>query len=57
MDKIIKVLLLFCTIFQFSYAQTDSTATFDVAGNCGLCKQRIEKAAKNKRRKQRQYGT
>lgn len=48
MDKIIKVLLLFCTIFQFSYAQTDSTATFDVAGNCGLCKQRIEKAAKIK---------
>ncbi len=29
-----------------SYAQSDSTITFDVAGNCGMCKQRIEKASK-----------
>ncbi|NGM60368.1 TonB-dependent receptor plug domain-containing protein [Sphingobacterium sp. SGG-5] len=29
----------------FTYAQTDSAAVFDVAGNCGLCKKRIENAA------------
>ena len=35
------------TVLSFSiYAQTDSTATFEVAGNCGMCKDRIEKAAK-----------
>ena len=31
-----------------SFAQTDSTSTFEVSGVCGMCKQRIEKAAKRK---------
>ncbi len=29
-----------------TYAQTETNINFQVAGNCGLCKQRIEKAAK-----------
>lgn len=33
---------------MLTYAQTDTTINFTVAGNCGLCKQRIEKAAKIK---------
>jgi len=37
--------LLFISIYTFSFAQQDSTATFEVAGNCAMCKQRIEKAA------------
>ncbi len=40
------VLVLFLLgLNGFTYAQTDSTAIFDVAGNCGLCKKRIENAA------------
>ena len=31
-----------------SFAQSESRMTFELAGNCGLCKQRIEKAAKIK---------
>ncbi|WP_437920886.1 TonB-dependent receptor domain-containing protein [Sphingobacterium sp. LRF_L2] len=38
-------LILFCL---FSFGQTNNTITFEVGGNCGLCKQRIEKAAKIK---------
>src|SRR5690606_11112906 len=40
------VTLLFISIYTFSFAQQDSTITFEVAGNCAMCKQRIEKAAK-----------
>lgn len=40
------ILFFFVHIHLLSLAQTDSTITFPVAGNCGLCKQRIEKAAK-----------
>ena len=39
------LLALFTVILYPSFAQTEGTATFEVAGNCGLCKQRIEKAA------------
>lgn len=40
-------LLVFFSFLTITlYAQSDSTTTFDVAGNCGMCKQRIEKAAK-----------
>ncbi|MEO5967886.1 MAG: cation transporter, partial [Ferruginibacter sp.] len=31
-----------------SFAQTDSTSTFEVSGVCAMCKQRIEKSAKIK---------
>ncbi len=41
-------ILFFIHISTFSFAQRDSSITFEVAGNCGLCKQRIEKAAKIK---------
>src|SRR5690606_5687353 len=39
------LILFFLGSNEFTYAQTDSTAVFDVAGNCGLCKKRIENAA------------
>ncbi|GHE23686.1 TonB-dependent receptor domain-containing protein [Sphingobacterium griseoflavum] len=41
-------ILFFIHLAILSFAQGDSTVTFEVAGNCGLCKQRIEKAAKIK---------
>lgn len=41
-------ILLFLHITFAAFAQSNSSITFDVAGNCGLCKQRIEKAAKIK---------
>ncbi|MBD1431166.1 carboxypeptidase-like regulatory domain-containing protein [Sphingobacterium litopenaei] len=37
---------LFTVLTTNIFAQTDSTATFEVSGNCGMCKSRIEKAAK-----------
>lgn len=40
------ITLLFITIYTSSFAQQDSTINFEVAGNCALCKQRIEQAAK-----------
>lgn len=40
------ITLLFISIYTISSAQQDSTITFEVAGNCAMCKQRIEKAAK-----------
>ena len=39
------VLALFTVLSSSIYAQSDSTSTFEVAGNCGMCKKRIEKAA------------
>src|SRR5690606_27753981 len=39
------LILFFLGSNEFTYAQTDSTAVFDVAGNCGMCKKRIENAA------------
>ncbi|TJZ61209.1 TonB-dependent receptor [Sphingobacterium olei] len=41
----LSLLLLILTVGQKSFAQSDSTAHFEVAGNCGMCKNRIEKAA------------
>ena len=40
------ILLLFINIYTLSFAQKNSSISFDVAGNCGMCKQRIEKSAK-----------
>lgn len=40
------ITLLFISIYTIGFAQQDSTITFEVAGNCAMCKQRIEKAAK-----------
>jgi outer membrane receptor for ferrienterochelin and colicins len=47
MKNYIKLLLLalFTLLSSSIYAQSDSTSTFEVAGNCGMCKKRIEKAA------------
>jgi len=44
----ITTLIFFLSSYTSSFAQQSSTITFDVAGNCGMCKQRIEKAAKIK---------
>lgn len=42
--------ILLISIFSFTSftlkAQTKKTETFNVSGNCGMCKSRIEKAAK-----------
>lgn len=48
MNFLYKSISLFILVFltQFSFAQTDSVAVFDVLGNCGMCKKRIETAAK-----------
>lgn len=40
------ILLFLINIYTPSFAQKNTSITFDVAGNCGMCKQRIEKAAK-----------
>ena len=39
------ITLLFISFYTGGFAQQDSTITFEVAGNCAMCKQRIEKAA------------
>ena len=39
--------LLFMGFFGLTaYSQSTESATFEVAGNCGMCKTRIEEAAK-----------
>jgi periplasmic mercuric ion binding protein len=43
--KISSLLVLFMAIATVSIAQT-KTETFKVSGNCGMCKSKIEKAAK-----------
>ncbi|QBQ42395.1 TonB-dependent receptor [Sphingobacterium psychroaquaticum] len=40
--------LVLVTLYSTTFAQKATSITFDVAGNCGMCKQRIEKAAKVK---------
>ena len=40
------ITLLFISMYAVSFAQQERTITFEVAGNCAICKQRIEKAAK-----------
>ncbi|TDQ82816.1 TonB-dependent receptor domain-containing protein [Sphingobacterium yanglingense] len=48
MNTIYKVasFIIFIFITQVTVAQTLSTAVFEVPGNCGMCKKRIETAAK-----------
>src|SRR5690606_7339058 len=40
------ITLLFISMYAVSFAQQERTITSEVAGNCAICKQRIEKAAK-----------
>ncbi|TDS15885.1 TonB-dependent receptor domain-containing protein [Sphingobacterium paludis] len=42
------LILAFTLIYTATFSQQRDTIQFEVAGNCGLCKQRIEKAAKIK---------
>lgn len=44
--KIFSTVILFCAIASTSYAQKTKTETFKVSGNCGMCENNIEKAAK-----------
>ena len=43
--KILPILAFFIAFASMSFAQT-KTETFKVSGNCGMCKSKIEKAAK-----------
>jgi periplasmic mercuric ion binding protein len=45
--KIFSFVAFFMSIAQFSFAQAIQTETFNVSGNCGMCKSKIEKAAKD----------
>src|SRR5690606_40535719 len=40
------ITLFFIGMYAVSFAQQERTITFEVAGKCAICKQRIEKAAK-----------
>jgi periplasmic mercuric ion binding protein len=44
--KIFSLFLLFLTIADSSFGQKIRTETFPVSGECGMCKKKIEKAAK-----------
>lgn len=44
--KLSSFIAFFMAIASFSFAQTTKTETFKVSGNCGMCKSKIEKAAK-----------
>ena len=44
--KIFSVLFLSIAFTNLSYAQDAKTETIPVSGNCGMCKDKIEKAAK-----------
>lgn len=44
--KIFPLLAIFIAITNFSFAQKATTETIPVSGNCGMCKSKIEKAAK-----------
>lgn len=48
MERIYKglIFLFFISLHTVGVAQQDSSITFETAGNCAMCKQRIEKAAK-----------
>jgi periplasmic mercuric ion binding protein len=45
--KLFSFVAFFMAIAQISFAQTTKTETFNVSGNCGMCKSKIEKAAKD----------
>ncbi|MGB3155614.1 MAG: heavy-metal-associated domain-containing protein, partial [Chitinophagaceae bacterium] len=44
--RIFSIATLFMAVGTFAVAQT-KTETFKVSGNCGMCKTKIEKAAKD----------
>ena len=44
--RIFSIMLLACGIMTTSFAQKTKTETLKVAGECGMCKTKIEKAAK-----------
>jgi mercuric ion binding protein len=44
--KVLPVLALMMTVASISFGQKTKTETFKVSGNCGMCKSKIEKAAK-----------
>ena len=45
--KILSLMALVFFTFTMASAQTEKKETFKVAGNCGMCETRIEKAAKS----------
>ena len=45
--KLLSFLSIFISLSFFSLAQETKTETIKVSGNCGMCKTRIEKAAKD----------
>jgi periplasmic mercuric ion binding protein len=45
--KLFLLAFLFIFITQLSFAQSAKKETFNVAGECGMCKKKIETAAKN----------
>jgi copper chaperone CopZ len=45
--KLLSFLSFFISLSLFSFAQEVKTENIRVAGNCGMCKARIEKAAKD----------
>ncbi len=44
--KIVSFIAFFLAITTIAFAQATKTTTFKVSGNCGMCKSKIEKAAK-----------
>jgi periplasmic mercuric ion binding protein len=44
--KLLSLLTILISLISFSFAQEIKTETIKVLGNCGMCKTRIEKAAK-----------
>jgi hypothetical protein len=44
--KLLSFIIISLAISGMSFAQESTTETFAVSGNCGMCKSRIEKAAK-----------
>lgn len=46
MNKIQSLLLAVCSFFSVAVIGQDKTESFKVYGNCGMCKKRVETAAK-----------
>jgi periplasmic mercuric ion binding protein len=44
--RILSIITLFLAVANCSFAQKVRTETFNVSGECGMCKKKIEKAAK-----------
>jgi len=44
--KLFSITLLFLSLYHFTTAQETKKESFKVSGNCGMCKNTIEKAAK-----------